>query len=104
MNAETVDRREAVTEAAEYGLWIGKEVLTIAMGQSSLAFEPTLAQTGHLNKMIQGLARAAKSVVVHAEDDKHTEFVIQPIEDIADAIILLSQLATAVQDELNARN
>lgn len=91
------------TDGSEHSLWIGGEecVLTITLNKHSRAFPPTTEKCDYLNQMIQGLARAAKDVIYRATNDANTdpEFVIQPVDDIADAIILLSQLSEAIRSE-----
>jgi len=82
-------------------LWIGggSEVLTLSIDKHSKAFPPDIKQCQALNNTIQGLARAAKAVVFHADNDSDTSFAMQPVEDIADAIIILSQLSAAISAE-----
>lgn len=87
---------------SEHGIWIGDEVLTIVVDKDCAGFPPDAQQCKSLDKMIQGLARAMKSVTYQAENDT-TQcgiFVQQPIEDLADAIILLSQMSEAVRHEM----
>ena len=88
---------------SKHDLWItgGDVVLTVTIDKQCKEFPPRFEQCGHLNNTIQGLARAAKAVVFHAENDPtgDTSFAMQPIEDIADAIILLSQLSDAIRIE-----
>lgn len=94
------------TAGSTHGLWISdKTVLTVAVDRKSNEFPPHWEQCKSINQMIQGLARAANAVVYHAENDEQTDtfFALQPINDIANAIILLSQLSEAVTDELNRR-
>lgn len=88
-------------------LWIGGgdgEVLTITIDKHSKAFPPDVKQCARLNDMIQGLARAARSVAYHAriEPSADTEFLMGPTEDIADAIMLLSQLSAAICAEVHS--
>lgn len=89
---------------SNHDLWIngGKAVLTVALNKECKAFPPHGDLCGCLNKTIQGLARAAKAVVFHAQNDPSvaTEFAMQPIDDIVDAITLLSQLSEAIREEL----
>ncbi|GGA01367.1 hypothetical protein [Dyella caseinilytica] len=92
-------------KGSEHGLWIGEhDVLTIAIDQQSKKFPPTIDHCSQLNKMIQGLAIAAKAVIYRAENDSSidTSFAMLPIGDIADSIIILSQLSEAVALETNA--
>jgi hypothetical protein len=92
-------------DVRDHGLWIGgSDVLTIALDKKSKAFPPTVEHCAQLNEMIQGLARAAKAVIFHAENDHQVdaEFAMQPVESIADAIILLSQLSEAVLSEVRS--
>lgn len=87
---------------SEHGIWIGDEVLTIVVDKDCDGFPPSTEQCKSLDRMIQGLARAIKSVTYQAENDT-TQcgiFVRQPIEDLADAIILLSQMSEAVRHEM----
>jgi hypothetical protein len=89
----------------EYDLWLSEQyVLTVAFNQQCKAFPPLIDHCDKLNEMIQGLARAAKAVVFHAENDSKVDssFAVQPIESISDAIMLLSQLSEAVRSELRA--
>lgn len=88
---------------SEHDLWIGgRDVLTIAFNKQCKMFPPVVEHCDQLNEMIQGLARAAKAVIFHAENDPtvDTSFAMQPIESITDAIILLSQLSGAVRSEI----
>lgn len=93
-------------EGSEHDLWIGGEdrVLTITLNKRSRAFPPNTDHSVYFNKMIQGLARAAKDVIFRAENDvkTNTEFAVQPIDDIVNAIIMISQLSEAVQSEANS--
>lgn len=86
----------------EHDLWIGdKRVLTIGLDAESRAFPPDVEHLPAINNTIQLLARAAKAVVYYAENQGgDTAFLMQPVEGIANAIILLSQLSDAVQHEL----
>lgn len=100
-----MDTQSVATSPADHGgthdLWLRDAVLTVALDKNGKDFPPELDHVSSLNMTIQGLARALKAVIYHAENDSSVEasFAIQPIEDIADAIILLSQLAAAVQVE-----
>lgn len=88
------------TSGSEHGLWLNiDQVLSITLNRESQGFPPTLDHCTRINTMIQGLARAARSVMFHAERAED-EFVAQPVEDIADAILFLSQLSNAVQEEV----
>lgn len=106
--AAGVIRNPARAEGArEYALWIGGDhgsVLTISIDKRTKGFPPDFEQCQLLNDMIQGLARAARSVAYHARTDlsADTEFLMGPAEDIADAIMLLSQLSAAVCAEASA--
>lgn len=97
---------ESVTTAGStHGLWIGDDcVLTFDINKASREFPPSLDQCTKLNAMIQGLARAARATVYYAENaPSNADFLMQPVEDIADAILLLSQLSQAVLDETQRR-
>jgi hypothetical protein len=97
----TADSQQA-RSGSNHDLWIGAgSVLTISINKQSKAWAADEEQCGYLNRMIQGLARAAKSVKFHADNDVSvdTDFVMQPVEDIADAIVLLSQLSEAIRAE-----
>jgi hypothetical protein len=88
---------------SRHDLWIGdRNVLTISIDKNSCEFPPTFDNCGDLNTIIQGLARAANSVMYQAENDETVKisFAMQPIGDIANAIILLSQLSQAVLEEM----
>jgi len=90
----------------KHDLWIGnKAVLTVAMGRDCREFQPQREHCRSLNLMIQGLAQATKSLIYQAENDTsiETNFVIQPLEEIANAIILFSQLSEAVRAELDGK-
>lgn len=84
-----------------FDLWLGTRVLTVHANRSSMRFPPHPEQIAALHKIICDLARAAKSVVYHAENEESPEFVVQTIEGISDAIVLLSQLADGIHDELD---
>ncbi len=90
---------QAVTS---HDLWIGNDVLTIALDTDTRAFPPHAKQADGLNNIIQLLARASKSVTFHAEnlEGGDAEFLVQPVEGIADAIVLLSQLSDAVNSRI----
>lgn len=84
---------------SEHNLWIGSgSVLTFYLDRDCRAFPPERKDVQELNKMILGLARASKSVIFHAENDQENDsvFLNGPLEDIANAIVLLSQLSEAV--------
>jgi hypothetical protein len=90
----------------EHALWIGgggESVLTFTLDKNH-HFPPHADQCAYLNQMIQGLARAVKDVMYRAENDVNTdsEFASQPIVDIVDAIIMLSQLSEAVRAEASS--
>lgn len=87
-----------------HALWVGKSsVLEVSMDPKSTGYPPAQEHSVALNTMVQGLARALRSVVYHAEHDASSDaaFLMQPVEDIADAIVLLTQLSGAVQQELH---
>lgn len=110
MKPGDVDTAIEVAQAAggsKHDLWIGGDngdVLTITIDKHCKRFPPGLKQCQLLNDMIQGLARAARSVAYHARTDlsADTEFLMGPAEDIADAIMLLSQLSAAISAEVSA--
>lgn len=95
----------SVEKGSKHDLWVagGNMVLTVTIDKQCKDFPPETRQCGHLNNTIQGLARAAKAVVFHAENDSkvETSFAMEPIEDIANAIILLSQLSDAIRSEVD---
>lgn len=85
-------------------VWIGggESVLTIAFDKGGLSCPPQADQCKQLNSTILGLARALKSVIHHAEDGpEDTSYLMQPAEDIANAIIFFSQLSAAIQSEIS---
>jgi hypothetical protein len=94
------------TEAARtYGVWITcNQVLDIGLNRHSKGFPPDAKQVAALNGMIQGLARAILAVKYHADNDTESdeEFLMQPVEDIGNVIVLLSMMADAIQKELHA--
>jgi hypothetical protein len=110
MKPESVDTAIDTAQTmsgSRHDLWIGGdggEVLTITIDKYSKAFPPDVKQCQLLNDMIQGLARATRSVVYHASNETSvdTEFVTQPIEDIVDATMILSQLSAAICAEAHA--
>lgn len=84
----------------EVDLWLaGNDVVTLMVDPNSDMSRPGPENCAHINQMIQGLARAARAVVYHAENDDRvdTEFAMQPIESIAESIILLSQLSEGIR-------
>lgn len=105
MATESVATRPDTEAGSSHDLWIGGgNVLTIQLDKDCKQFPPTSNHCADLSNMIQGLARAAKSVVFQAENDMtETTFLMQPVEDIANAIILLSQLSEAVRSELEGQ-
>jgi hypothetical protein len=100
---ETKGGSNAATDGSTHSLWIGEHVLDIHIDKSCNGWKPNLEQCHALNTTIQGLARAAKAVIFHSQNDPKTDitFAMDPISDIADAIILLTQLSDAVQHEVN---
>ena len=89
---------------SKHDLWIGREVLAIQIDCKDKSYPPARPQCENLNRMIQGLARAAKAVVHQSENDtsQAADFAIQPVDDIADAIILLSQMSEAIRLEIES--
>jgi hypothetical protein len=89
-----------------HDLWIGNKVLTISLEKDSKGFPPAPEQVAALGSMVQLLARAIKAVAFHAENapegDGTADFVLQPVEGIGEAILLLTQLSGAVQAEMQA--
>ncbi|UJJ58237.1 hypothetical protein [Rhodanobacter denitrificans] len=98
----TATGKASAKTGSKHDLWItgGDKVLTVTIDKQCKEFPPETEHCRHLNNTIQGLARAAKAVVFHAENDSDASFAMQPIEDIADAIILLSQLSDAIRSEV----
>lgn len=81
-----------------HDLWIGDKVLSIGLAPKLGHFPADPEQIENLNQMVCDLARAAKGVLYHAENGEgEVEFLVQPVEAIADAIILLTQLSEAVR-------
>lgn len=94
-----------LVNVSEHDLWVGdRDVLTIAFNKQCEKFPPTVDHCDQLNEIIQGLARAAKAVIFHADNDPEVDmsFAMQPIESISNAIILLSQLSSAVRSEVHS--
>jgi hypothetical protein len=92
---------------SKHDLWIGADggaVLTITIDKRSMEFPPDIKQCHRLNEMIQGLARATRAVAYAASNDPsgNTDFEMQPVEEIADAILVLSQLSAAICAEASA--
>lgn len=87
-----------------HDLWIdGNNVLTIRLDRDCKQFPPAHRHCRDLNRMIQGLARAAKAVVFQAENGQEdADMLMEPLERIADAIVLLSQLSDGVLREIDA--
>lgn len=75
------------------------DVLSISLDPDGKNFPPTEAHCASIQEMIEGLARAARAVVYHAENDTATDacYAMQPVESIADAIVMLSRLSEAVR-------
>lgn len=103
MAIESVATLPVSQAGTEHDLWVGgRNVLSIRLDLGSKHFPPAPHHCADINQMIQGLARSAKAVVFQAEnetDGVETSFLLQPLDDIADAIILLSQLSEAVRSE-----
>lgn len=92
------------SRAETHDLWLGDNaVLSVALGTKG-GFSPAPEHIERISKTIQGLARALKAVVFHAEhapaESGSADFLMQPVEDIAGAIMVLSQLSEAVDREL----
>jgi hypothetical protein len=102
------DDRDGATSApihtAEPGitqcdLWVrGGDVLTVWLDQNhKMSFPAEAVVIAPLNDTIRDLARAAKAVLYSAENQEGGfDFLAQPLEGIADAIILLTQLSNGV--------
>lgn len=86
-----------------HDLWISSHVLSIRMDTNPIEWQPDMEHVSLLNQMIQGLARAAKAVALYAEDHDNPEFEVQPVEQIGDAIVLLSQLSEAIRTEVESK-
>jgi hypothetical protein len=87
------------TLGSEHALWLGNgDVLSFTLDRNSKSFPPVIKDCQPLNQTIQGLTRALKAVIFQADNDEKMdrEFASQPIVDIADAILILSQLSEAV--------
>lgn len=88
----------ATTGIRTHDLWLGDKVLSIGLAQKLGPFPADPEQIDNLNQMVCDLARAAKGVLYHAENaEGDAEFLVQPLEAIADAIILLTHLSDAVR-------
>lgn len=106
MATETVAHPLSMSKAhlggSTHDLWVGNsKVLTVGLDRNVTSFPPRLEHLEDLNEMIQGLSRASKLVASqldHDEDDP--AFLLGPMEAIANAIQLLSQLSSAVTQEL----
>ena len=87
-----------------FGLTLsGDIVVEMSLGQNAFGFPPSAEQVSSINDTIQLLARAAKGVLLSAESDRNnSDYLMQPIEGIVDAIAFFSQLSQAIQGELNA--
>lgn len=88
-------------------LWVGKAlVLTVGLDKATKGCPADPQHIVALSRMVQGLARAQRAVAFQAENDTSNDasFLVQPIEDIADAIVLLMQLSDAVQETLAPRS
>lgn len=85
----------------EHDVWIGPEhVLSLKLDKGTRGFPPSQEIAQAMGRMIQGLSRASRAVIHHSEDQRDPAFHMQPVEDISDAIILLSQLREAVESEI----
>lgn len=103
----TQQQKAVSSNGKEYDLWLrGGTVLTVGVDRNCKAFPPDRQNIAAINQTIQDLARAAKAVVFHAgnagEDEGSTEFLMEPIEGIADSIIFMAQLSEAVREELDS--
>lgn len=84
-------------------LWLSDDcVLTVGVDMSLKGFAPHSSHHKVINDTIRDLACAVKPCVSAAEEDATSDATIalRSIEAIAAAIILLTQLSTAVQDAL----
>lgn len=103
MATESVTTDQAV--GTEHDIWLTDErILTITLNKQSKQFPPEMDHLPVINEMICDLARAANAVVYQAENDPKAEesFLIQPVNAIANAIILLTKLSTAVHEEASS--
>jgi hypothetical protein len=103
MDAATKPNTVGVTSNRTHDLWLGNSVLTIAIPRDGNMFGPDAKGVSALTGMIRDLSLAAKSVTYRVENDTtdNAEFLSWPLEGISDTIILLSQLAEAVNQEIN---
>lgn len=101
MNTVSIAKPVEISDSAKkFDLYIsGGNVLTMLLDGKCNEFPPDADTCANLNLTIQGLARAARAVVYHAENDDQVDalYAMQPVESIADAIILLSQLSEAAR-------
>ncbi|MCD7097187.1 hypothetical protein [Stenotrophomonas sp. MMGLT7] len=106
MASESVSTRPNTESGSPHDLWLMQEMLTVGLTRDSKGFPPEADHCVEINRMIQGLARAARSVVYQAGTDttQDAQFAMQPIDEIAAAIILLSQLSEAVRIEASKGN
>jgi len=91
-------------EHRTHDLWLsgGELCLTVAFDKSSSGFPPEPRHLASLNSTIQDLVRATKAVIYQAEHGAGAyEWLMQPLEGLSDAIMLLSTLAEAVHGELH---
>lgn len=103
-NATSVPIDTAEPGITQCDLWVrGGDVLTVWLDQNrKMSFPAELPLIAHLNDTIRDLARAAKAVLYSAENESgDTLQLIQPIEGIADAIVMLAQLSDGMLE--NAR-
>jgi hypothetical protein len=102
----TQQQKAVSSNGNEYDLWLrGSTVLTVGVNRATRAFPPDRQNIAAINQTIQDLARAAKAVAFHAENadeaEGSVEFLMRPIEGIADSIIFMAQLSEAVREQLD---
>lgn len=82
-------------------LWIGDDVLTVKVDRASNNFPAVPEQCAKLAWIIQDMARAAKAVIHHAENDSgDTTFNYGPLDGLLDGILLLTQLSEGIRAEV----
>lgn len=97
-----MDTERTGASAEEFDMFIGPLAVTIEINPNNKGWPPAHEQCEHLNKMIYGLAGAARSVIYQAENDKTNDYCgsMEPMTRLVDSILLLSQLSEVIRSSI----